>query len=390
MPTVTPHHRAVVRPYHPASHKDAGPPPGHVRLRMDCISICGTDGRHLRGDKVFDSSDTPSCPIGHEGVGWVESPGLERQWSVGSLVVPLPHVVCGHCPQCLDGATQRCEAMKHLGLGSAGIFAEVVDVPASCLRLLPEGFPVTAGPLVEPLACVLHGLAALSSFGSKLETARVGVFGSGPMGCLHALGLIRLFPWAEITVIDPNVVRRSVVQALGFADFVTGDAPQSPFDVTIVAASSLRANQDAISATRDGGTCLLFAGINVSDLTGGSAEFAQWLEGIHRQERRERYSADGSAVTLVGSSGYQQRSVSESIRELQSDPTHYCRVQNVRIDGLNSRVARFVAPTPEVVEFDQPAVEVFCSPDGLADPQFGKFLARALKVLIRVPVEVFA
>ena len=55
------------------------------------------------------------------------------------------------------------------------------------------------------------------------------------------------------------------------------------------------------------------------------------------------------------------------------------------IDGLGATGATYLGPpSRESLRFDRPAVEVYLSPLGVADPVHGDQIARSLKVLIRV------
>jgi hypothetical protein len=59
--------------------------------------------------------------------------------------------------------------------------------------------------------------------------------------------------------------------------------------------------------------------------------------------------------------------------------------QNVVINGLGSTVATYLGPPGrETLRFDRPAIEVYLSPLGVADPVYGSQIARSMKVLIRV------
>ena len=72
--------------------------------------------------------------LGVEGVGEVvtapEGSGLEP----AQRVALYPATFCGHCRDCLRGEQPFCERVRYLGEHRDGTFAELVALPAACLR----------------------------------------------------------------------------------------------------------------------------------------------------------------------------------------------------------------------------------------------------------------
>ena len=94
--------------------------------------------------------------------------------------------------------------------------------------------------------------------------------------------------------------------------------------------------------------------------------------------------ATNPRLAPAGASGYTADSVKTSVRELSAFSRHYTRVQNVLVNGLDACRAVHLSQPPQVVAFNRPAVEVFLSAQAIHDPRYGRDVATALKVLVRV------
>lgn len=354
-------------------------------VEMCTSSICGTDVRTVRGDK----SATPAgITLGHE-AGGVVAHSASGLFSPGDTVVVMPHLPCGQCRECEQGYTNLCRDLKHLGIHQDGCLATHGWFPEQCLRLVSSDFPVDLLPLVEPLACVDRGIRLVVSHFPSIHKRNIAVIGGGPIGALHATALRnRLGDQPKIAVIDPHPLRRESIEALGVVDETAEAVNQiaGEFDVAILCTSSAAATRDAIECIRPGGKLLLFSGYNERDLQSGAFPEADWWEAIHRGERIGRH-ADRirGDFELIGSSGYQARDVDRSLHMLTHRARSFEAIQNVVVDGLDSRTATFHGPGGASRKtFDRPAVEVFLAAQGIDDPQFGDDIARALKVLFRV------
>jgi L-iditol 2-dehydrogenase len=99
-------------------------------------------------------------------------------------VVGEPHVgSCRQCALCRSGNPQICPHKRALGTWTDGAFAELVRIPAWLLHRVPARISDPAATLIEPLACVWHGLFERS----ELHVAdRVLIIGHGPIGLLSA------------------------------------------------------------------------------------------------------------------------------------------------------------------------------------------------------------
>lgn len=71
--------------------------------------------------------------------------------AVGARVVLDPWIVCGECPACLAGETNRCPGLRVIGAQTPGTYAEAVRVPARNVLPIPRGLSeleAAAVPLV--------------------------------------------------------------------------------------------------------------------------------------------------------------------------------------------------------------------------------------------------
>jgi L-iditol 2-dehydrogenase len=234
-------------------------------LRVDAATTCGTDlkvflaGGHPRMLR-------PPCPFGHEMAGTVVAAGRDvGGWRAGDVVVVANSASCGACTMCRAGRENLCRDLEYLN----GAFADHVRVPARFVRRSlyrrPPGVDPAAAALAEPLACVLHGMAAVA----ESLPEEVLVLGGGPIGQMFTAELARRD--RRVVLADPVAPRREVAARLGAADTV--EVTGGPDDVdrlrtslsdgarlVIEATGSPRAWQTAMEITGLGGTVILFGG----------------------------------------------------------------------------------------------------------------------------------
>lgn len=153
--------------------------PGGVLAKVDVALTCGTDRKmFLRGHPLF----PPPFVFGHEFAGTVIEVGDEVEgFKPGERVVAMNSAPCGTCFYCARDAQSMCENMF---LRLSGAFAEVIDIPRPIveknLLVIPDGVRSRDAALVEPLACVVHGIER-----SGIEPGdTVVVNGAGPIGLL--------------------------------------------------------------------------------------------------------------------------------------------------------------------------------------------------------------
>jgi len=234
--------------------------PDEVLIKVHTCGVCGTDSHLFKGEHLV---SFPVIP-GHEFSGTVEEVGAHvRHLHKGDPVTIDPNIVCGVCSFCRRGEIQLCEHLTAIGLNRNGGFSEYCAVPAKQAYRLPDALPLEAGAFAEPLACCLHGLDR-ARFSPGLK---VVILGGGAIGQLM-LQLVRSGGASTVVISEPHTNRRRLALELGASSAVDPsqseavaairDATEGGGDLTIECAGHEKAVEQAVAATRRGGTVLLF------------------------------------------------------------------------------------------------------------------------------------
>lgn len=161
--------------------------PGHVVIRVEATSICGSDLSGYRG--VNPRTRLPTVP-GHELAGTVIEAGDDVDSGiVGTRVVIEPNVSCRECEWCRQGLPNICTNYRVLGesLDVGGGLAEHVAVAVDQAYPLPAGVSAAEGAVIQPLSISYHGVVNRGQVRAG-ETALI--LGAGPIG-LAALLIAR-------------------------------------------------------------------------------------------------------------------------------------------------------------------------------------------------------
>jgi len=266
----------VVRFYAPEDVRveDAPEPtagPGDLLIRVRNCSICGTDA------KIWGSGHpnlSPPRVLGHEVAGEVvEVGGGAGGWAAGDRVQVIAAIPDGTCHECRRGWQTVCPNLERIGYQHDGGFAELMRVPAKVLAVdgvnrIPAGLSFAEASVAEPLSCVINGQ----------EHARVGegqtvvVVGAGPIGCLH-VRLARARGAARVLLVELSRRRLEMAAGLVAPDEAigagAGDSVEAVrkltdgrgADVVVVAASSAKAQEDALRMAARRGTVSFFGGL---------------------------------------------------------------------------------------------------------------------------------
>jgi (R,R)-butanediol dehydrogenase/meso-butanediol dehydrogenase/diacetyl reductase len=234
-----------------------------VMLRVDRVSICGTD-IHILSDPPGHPA-TPGSILGHEYVATVTDIGDDvTNVKPGDRVVIDPNITCGLCEYCRMGLTNVCENMTTLGIFRHGGLAEFNLAPAKVLHKINRDVPVERACLAEPLACVWHAFEKTN----VVPGESVAILGAGPIGLLFLM-LFKSAGAGKVVVIEPTEFRRQTAKDLG-ADAVIDPRSEDAaagvksitrigVDVAVDAAGSLL--PEALGLVRRGGRVILF-GVN--------------------------------------------------------------------------------------------------------------------------------
>lgn len=237
----------------------------NVLCAVRAVSICGTDPKILAGHIDGWPPDYPFIP-GHEWAGEVVAVGDDVHGvSVGDAIFNETHHGCGYCEACRKGKYNLCEnygdfdiGHRQIGHTMNGAFAEYVSVPADTVHPLPEDVSWREGALLDVNATAIH-----CAVRGKIEPGdSVAVFGTGTVGLLLVQIAEVLGANEVIAVGSPS--RNEVAAELGashtisYHDNVVEEILDLTdgvgVDVSLEAAGAQAAFEQAVRATRKGGT----------------------------------------------------------------------------------------------------------------------------------------
>jgi threonine 3-dehydrogenase len=187
------------------------PGPGEVLIRLEAVSLCGTDLHIYRWDPWAESRLGGKLPriFGHEMAGRVvaHGPGTGAV-PLGTRVAAETHLVDWTCYQCRTGREHVCANLKILGVDANGAFAEYMCLPERNAwpseRLAPE-----VAAIQEPM-----GNAVFATFVEEITTASVAVLGCGPIG-LMAVAICRFAGASRVFATDVMPHRREMAAKMG-------------------------------------------------------------------------------------------------------------------------------------------------------------------------------
>lgn len=211
--------KAVV--YHGNGEKaweDAADPklidPTDALVRIDAVTICGTDLHILKGDVP---AVTEGRILGHEALGTIEEvgPGVQTV-RPGDRVLLSCISACGRCRFCAEARYGQCQGGGGWILGHLidGVQAEYARIPFAdtSTHAIPEGVTDESVLFLSDILPTGYEVGVLN--GSVKPGDTVVVVGAGPIGLAAILGA-RLYSPARIIAIDPAAPRRQAALAFG-------------------------------------------------------------------------------------------------------------------------------------------------------------------------------
>ncbi len=227
------------------------PKANEILIKVIACGVCGTDIHILRGDYI---GNYPIIP-GHEFSGIVEQIGKGvSRLRPGAHVAVEPNISCDNCYNCLNNRQNFCENWQAVGVTRQGGMAQYIIVPEKVTFDIGN-LPFEYGTFMEPLSCVLHGIARVNISISD----RVLILGAGPIGILF-LQVIRLQGAGYISVLEKQSSRAELAKKFG-ADCVANDLndlKENDFDIVIDATGKITLMEKTVDLTRHGGKVLLF------------------------------------------------------------------------------------------------------------------------------------
>ena len=238
------------------------PAEGEHLVRIEASGICGSDMHAFLG---HDARRPAPLTLGHEAAGTVVGGPLD-----GKRVTINPLVTCQTCRDCKAGRENLCLNRQIISMPPReGAFAEYVSMPERNLIVVPDGVALEKAALAEPLACGWHAVRlARSVLGGNLGGSRCAVIGGGAIGVGAALSLCAQGA-AEITVIEPNPLRRETLSGIEGFDVCApddGTLENSEIDCVIDGVGYAATREAACALARQGG---VIAHIGLGEATGG-------------------------------------------------------------------------------------------------------------------------
>ncbi len=239
------------------------PAPGEILVKIRAALTCGTDLKAFRrGHPVIPMPGV----FGHEFSGTVAKTGKGvRRFKEGDEIMAVHSAPCLSCRYCRKKLFNLCENI--MDTKTLGAFAEYIILPAHIVRLntflKPKSLTFEEAAFLEPLSCVVHGMASLSI--KKGDHALV--IGSGPIGLLHLLLLQNM--GASVTVLDKHEQKLKTAKELG-ADMavkkgqreraIKPSADFIGFDFVFECTGTPDVWEKSVHYVRRGGTVVLFGG----------------------------------------------------------------------------------------------------------------------------------
>ncbi|RKX45508.1 MAG: L-threonine 3-dehydrogenase [Thermotogae bacterium] len=233
--------------------------PREVLIRVNRVSICGSDVHIYEWNKWAASRIRPPRIIGHEFTGEVVKLGSDVELvKEGDIVVAESHIPCMACYQCRTGKMHVCRNTKIIGVDVDGAFADYVKLPEVVLWKIDPSIPAEYASVMEPLGNAIHTASV-----ANLSGKSVLITGVGPIGAM-AIAVTKASGSAPIIAAEIKPYRIKMARKIG-ADYVINPTEQdlveevmkitegNGVDVFLEMSGNPKALADGIKAVTNGG-----------------------------------------------------------------------------------------------------------------------------------------
>ena len=191
-------------------------------VRVDAVTICGTDLHILKGDVP---TVAKGRILGHEAVGTIDEIGSGvTTVAPGDRVLVSCITACGRCRSCKEARYGLCTGGGSWILGHRidGTQAEYVRVPFAdtSTHLVPDGVSDEAVLMLADICPTSYEVGVLNGRVSPGDT--VAVVGTGPIG-LAAILTAQLFSPSQIVAIDIADSRMDAAKQFGAGVLVNNE-----------------------------------------------------------------------------------------------------------------------------------------------------------------------
>lgn len=239
------------------------PGPGEVQVRVEAVGVCGSDLHAYSEGAVGSMPNVYPMVLGHEPAGIIVKTGARvTGLAVGDRGALEPALYCYHCEFCLSGHHNVCANIRFLSNPHhPGFFRELVNLPVSNFRPIPQGMSFDQATLAEPLAIAMHSVRVASICAGET----VAVIGAGPIG-LMTIAALRATGAARVWAVEPVAHRRELARSMGAdvvlepddaVDQIRNDTGQRGVDCAIDCAAGEHTTVQAIHLARNAGRVAL-------------------------------------------------------------------------------------------------------------------------------------